>query len=106
MYLSLHLANGVNYLQLPIGVKVRSMTAVADATPGATASVTLAQGANSVNVATFDGVAVGVAVTGTPDATYGKVTYAAGTALKITTSSTNSVTFKVVLDLDEFLVVA
>lgn len=105
MIIALNILHGTTYIPLPASVKVRSMTIVAQATPGVAGSVTLSKGATAVNVASAAGATAGVPAAGVPDAANGALTFVGGTdPIKLVATSTNSVAFGVVLDVDEFLI--
>jgi hypothetical protein len=103
--ISVQIADGDQYVPVPYGFRVRSMTVSPNAAPGAAGSVTLTDGTNSVNVADVADGAAGDVATGTADTTNGSTDFGADTPMVLTASSTNSVSFGVTLDLDEFLVV-
>ena len=105
MIISLNLADGVNYVPLPVSAKVRSVYVSPQADPGAAGSVTVAHWTDDVNVADVAGGSAGDIAVGSADATNGNLTFVAGTdVVKITCSSTNGVAFGCSLDLDEYLV--
>jgi hypothetical protein len=103
-FTQLQLANGDNYIPVEEAVQVEKLSVIANADAGATASVTLTDGTNTVNVATCDGDTAGTITEGVADATNGKITIPAGGLIKITCASTNGVGFGCTLALDEYLI--
>jgi hypothetical protein len=104
MRISVQLADGVNFIPVPVACKINSMMGVANATPGTTATATIVTGATALGVITLSGATVGIAAVGIANATTGRETVVAGGCIKITCVSTNDVGMGVTLDLDEFLV--
>lgn len=104
MRISVQIANGVNYIPVPIDCKVNGVLGVANADPGADSSITLSQGGNTISVCTLSGESAGTVVAGVKDATYGDTTLEGKSALVATCVSTNSVAMTVTLDMDEYLV--
>ncbi len=104
MRFSVQLANGANYIPVPVESKINSLVGVAAATPGAAASITVSHGGTTLGVCTLDGEATGVAVRGVLDATDGRTNVPAVECLVVDCSSSNNVAMALTIDLDEFLV--
>ena len=81
--------------------RLKASLGVANATPGTASTITIINGSTTIQVITLTSIAVGVDVTGVPDATNGLLKCTDG-VLKITCASQNSVSFGVTLDIDEF----
>lgn len=103
-FTNLQLADGDNFIPVEEAVQVEKLSVIANADAGASASVTLTDGTNTVSVATCDGDTAGTITEGVADTTNGNITIPAGGLIKITCASTNGVSFGCTLALDEYLI--